>query len=221
MATRTDIHQLEGQLALMKDDIDRKDAIIHDLSVKNKQLEDRLKRVEGVVDTLQLNQRNARFHSINNEQYQRKNNLVIFGIKEADKEDVKAAAVKVMKTCAPTVTVADVDVAHRLGNRKVGGKPRPVIVKMYSHDVRFNILKTCKALRGVRDTGVPLSIGKDICKEYQELLSTITAAGLKCWYWNTRVWIQRSDGSSISVQVQDNWQLKINDFNIPGRPARQ
>ena len=86
MATRTDIHQLEGQLALMKDDIDRKDAIIHDLSVKNKQLEDRLKRVEGVVDTLQLNQRNARFHSINNEQYQRKNNLVIFGIKEADKE---------------------------------------------------------------------------------------------------------------------------------------
>ena len=218
MATRVEIQQIEAQLKVIKDEMDAKDSVIHDLTAKNTELENRLLRAETIIDTLQFNQQNARFHSVNNEQYQRKNNLIVFGIKESDhKENVRESVADVMKKCVPTVTAGDIDVAHRLGHKKADGKPRPIIAKMFSHDTRFEVLKARKALKGVKDAGVPLSIGEDICKEYQELVAAITAKGFTCWYWNTRVWIQRSDGSSISVQVQDNWELKINDLSIQGR----
>ena len=109
--------------------------------------------------------------------------------------------------------------AHRVG--PIGPRPRPIIIKMASHGTRWEVLKMRKELKGIKDSGVSVSIGEDITKEYQDLINKIKAAGNTCWFWNGRVWIQRSDGSSISVQIQDNWELKLNDLSVRGRPPKR
>ena len=228
MATKVQIVQLEGQLRYLQRELDAKNVVIDtmkgdiiDLKNKNDLLDARVQRLENTLANVKLNQTNAQFHAINNEQYQRKNNLVIFGVKESApgiKEDCKAAASEIMKKCVPTVTKHDIDVAHRVG--PVGGRPRPIIAKIKTHEVRWEVLTKRKALKGAKEGGFALSIGEDITKDYQDLIAKIKAAGLTCWYWNTRVWIERSDGTSISVQIQDNWELKVNDYTIKGRKKK-
>ena len=232
-ATKTQIQQLEGQITILSQELHEKDVELANirqavddkeseillLKNQNDNFEKRIRELENFAGNIQLNQKNSRNHAINNEQYQRKSNLTVYGVKEGGRdEDCKKKAAEVMAHCNGDVLSADIDVAHRIG--PVGTKPRPIIARMGSHDVRWKILTARKALKGVKENGVSLSIGEDVTKEYQELINTIKTAGNNCWFWNGRVWIQRSDGSSIPVQIQDNWELKLNDLNVKGRPPK-
>ena len=221
VATQVQVQQLEGQLTIVQAELVEKDIKIHDLEVSNADLRTRIEKLEKFADSAQFNFINAKNHSINNEQYQRKNNLIVFGVKEVAagvKEDCRDAAFRVMKKCVPNLQKPDIDVAHRVG--RVGPKPRPIIAKMMRHDVRREVLVARKALRGVKENGVSQSIGEDITNEYKELMNAITAKKFTCWFWNGKVWVQRSDGSSVGVHIQDNWELKVNDLTIKGRPPK-
>ena len=221
LATNVQIQQLEAQVSRLQDEHLIKDGKIHDLEVSNADLLERVERIEKFCDTAHMNVVNSRNHSINNEQYQRKNNLVVFGVKEGAagiNEDSKQKAFDALKKCKPDLQKSEIDVAHRVG--RIGAKPRPIICKMIRHDTRREILVQRKALKGMKDGEHSLSIGEDITREYQELMKNIKSKGFSCWFWNGKVFIQRSDGSSISVQIQDNWELKLNDMNVRGRPPR-
>ena len=101
---------------------------------------------------MKQNQLNAKHHACNNEQYQSKDNLLIFGISEkkgAEKENAKEAALQSMRVYVPTLTLNDIDVAHRVGSR-AGDRPRPMIVRMYRHDVSYDVLMARKKLKGIK-----------------------------------------------------------------------
>ena len=87
-ATAIQIHQLEGQVASVKSELEgqlkdirhdmvEKELRIHDLETKNEELETRLARIEQDFGAVKQNQLNAKHHACNNEQYQRKDNLLI------------------------------------------------------------------------------------------------------------------------------------------------
>ena len=222
-ATSTQIQQLEGQLGCLKAEQDKNISKIFDLETENETLKQRITRLESIVGTLEINSNNARYHAINNEQYQRKNNLVVFGVKEAssgNREDCKEKVKSVMSKCKDDIMLDDIDVAHRVGQYN-NDKPRPIIVKMKNHGVRWEVLKARKELKGIKEHGSSLSIGEDVTREYMDFLGKIKAKGRNAWFWNGRVFVQRDDGSSITVQIQDDWERKLNDASVRGFQPRR
>ena len=56
-------------------------------------------------------------HAVENEQYARKSNVKIFGVKEEKSEDTKSKVIKIFNEKLG-VSLQDVDVAHRVGKLK-------------------------------------------------------------------------------------------------------
>ena len=65
------------------------------------------------------------------EQYSRRNCLLIHGIDEENQENTDEVVINVLKKeMDEEITHQDIDRSHRLGNRKLGkNKPRPIIIK--------------------------------------------------------------------------------------------
>jgi len=80
------------------------------------------------------------------EQYQRRNSLRIFGVKEETNESTNQIAIDVARQIGVVVSPSDIDRFHRIG--KSGGKKhRPIIVKFVSYDKRNEVFKAKKILR--------------------------------------------------------------------------
>ena len=64
------------------------------------------------------------------EQYSRRNCLLIDGIPEIKDENTDALAMEVVDTkTVIKITQNDIDRTHRIGKSKTNGRPRPVIIK--------------------------------------------------------------------------------------------
>ena len=69
------------------------------------------------------------------EQYSRRNCLLIHGLPESKNENTDILAMEVIETKMNLkITVNDIDRTHRIGKPKNNGKPRPVVIKF----VRYN-----------------------------------------------------------------------------------
>lgn len=118
------------------------------------------------------------------EQYQRRQCLRIFGIKEENDEDTDEIALKVAKDIGVDLSVTDIDRSHRVG-RKNEDRPRPIIVKFCSYRQRHKMYQNKKLLKG---SGVTLR--EDLTRARHNLLKDcISRYGLH------NVWTQ--DGAII------------------------
>ena len=84
------------------------------------------------------------------EQYSRRNCLLVHGLEEKNNEDTDQEIINIIKNdLAEEITIHDIDRTHRLGKRKLDNNvPRPIIVKFTRHNVRNRIFKTKKKLKG-------------------------------------------------------------------------
>ena len=80
------------------------------------------------------------------EQYSRKNCINISGVKEKDRESVKALTKEISRAVGISVTDGDIDTAHRIG-KHVEGKARPIIVKFTTFDRRQDLYQARRKLR--------------------------------------------------------------------------
>ena len=66
------------------------------------------------------------------EQYSRKNGLLVHGVEEKKNEDIDQEVINIVKNDLGEVTANhDIDRTHRLGKRKLDNNiPRPIIVKL-------------------------------------------------------------------------------------------
>ena len=88
------------------------------------------------------------------EQYTRRNCLLIHGVKEENNEDTDQLCLDTFnKDMELKVSPTDLDRSHRLGKpRSSGEKPRPIIVKFSRYNVRYSVFKNKKKLKGNKVT---------------------------------------------------------------------
>lgn len=142
----------------------------------------------AVIESLKtaLEEKDRTISRLNNkiddlEQYQRRQCLRIFGVKEEQAEDTDKIATDVAGRIGVELSITDIDRSHRIG--KKSDKPRPIIVKFISYRKRREVFTNKKNLRG---TGV--TVREDLTRARHLLLKEcITKYGL------TNVWTQDGD----------------------------
>ena len=79
------------------------------------------------------------------EQYSRRNYLLVHGVEEKSNEDTEQEFINIVKNdLEEEITIHDIDRTHRLGKRKLENNvPRPIIVKF----TRYNVCNTIRSQR--------------------------------------------------------------------------
>lgn len=135
----------------------------------------------------------------NNEQHSRNECLLIHGVAEADGEDAAALFVSTVNDkLGMTTQRSDVKRAHRLGPKRADGKPRPVIARFYSMNVRNDIYYKKKLLKGQR-----VAITENLTKRRLAALNVAkTTYGLKnVWTQEGRIMAKDKDDKKIYVKI--------------------
>ena len=89
------------------------------------------------------------------EQYSRRNCLLIHGLPESKNENTDLLAMEAIETKMNIkITDNDIDRTHRIGKPKNNGKPRPVIIKFVRYNDRKKIFSSKKLLK---DSGVSIT----------------------------------------------------------------
>ncbi|KAF2892431.1 hypothetical protein ILUMI_13744 [Ignelater luminosus] len=110
-------------------------------------IEDKYQKLEHKTTVLQEENEKLREDLDRLEQYTRRNNIRIFGVKQEENENV------LEKVTAPLNNVGKVNIkdcfadrCHRLG-RQIPGKPQPIIVKFTSYQYRDLVIKNKKKFK--------------------------------------------------------------------------
>lgn len=175
----------------------------HELKEKNCKLEETCEKVLSHYDELQ-----SEFDNL--EQYGRRNCLLIHGIPEVESSNIRNE-----NTDAQVINITneklglhleqtDLDRTHRLGRRNssnTSSRPRPVIVKFTSYNVRSEVFKVKKKLKG---SGI--GITESLTVRRQTLYNTVRN------HRNVEnVWTL--DGRIIAIRSDDNRKVILEKKN--------
>ena len=137
----------------------------------NAKLKTKLQSQGNEIAQLQELALNAKRHAIRNEQYARRCNFRVLGIKAIKEETGEICKTLIFtlirEQLSYPVTEDNIISAHRLGTRKFE-KPRSIIVCFASVDEKKAILKTRRQLKG---TGIVLT--EDLCIDQQTVLNRV------------------------------------------------
>ena len=99
-----------------------------------------------------LERENASLHEENDaqEQYSRRNCLLLHGVPEAQTDTDNAVLSVANDKLGLNLTRECIDRSHRLGQSTSNGKPPPIIVKLTSYDTRRKIFGAKRQLKGTR-----------------------------------------------------------------------
>lgn len=137
-------------------------------------MEDKLKQVSSKCDILaatvtKLEKENEELRKDMDglEQYSRRNNLRIFGIKEDSGENVQEKVLNVISNqLGLPITIMHIDRCHRVGKQQQGMKPRGIIIKFISYQQRSLVFAAKKKLKG---SGI--QIREDLTRKRVNLLN--------------------------------------------------
>ena len=102
------------------------------------------------------------------EQYSRRNCLLLHGIEEESNENTDQRVIEVLwESMGETISIQDIDRTHRLTGKKPNGKSKPVIVKFVRYNTRNLIFKNKKKLKGSR-----ISITENLTAKRMKKLQT-------------------------------------------------
>ena len=177
--TEEKLKLLESQLAIQKSVTDN---LVEDRSRLNKTIED----LEDELDDQQ--------------QYSRRNCLLIHGVEEKQNENVEAAVMDIVDNkLKATVLKNDISRMHRLGRRKQG-RPRPIIVRFISYRQRKNIFDVKKRLKG---QGILITENLT-SKRYSLLRKCIEQHGREnCWTLDGRIYFKVGETVKIVTKKAD------------------
>lgn len=170
------LKKLTEEVTRLKSDIEAKDAKIKDLEY----------HFDCRLDEL--------------EQYGRRNNLRIFGVKETDREVTDDIVVDVASKMDVKLNASCIDRSHRVGRIGSGGQPRPIIVKFTSYAYRSLMFRSKKKLKGTN-----ITVREDLTKPRLKLIKDAVSA-----YSEKNVW--SSDGVvMVNVGLRRPFRLRCPD----------
>ena len=133
------------------------------------------------------------------EQYSRRNCLLIHGIDEENQENTDEVVINALKQeMDEEITHLDIDRSHCLGNQKLEkSKPQPIIIKFSRYNVRAKVFKNKRKLKGKRP-----SVTESSTKTRTEKLQK--AREEHC-FRNAR----SNDGKMLKIDVNNHKRVKI------------
>ena len=132
------------------------------------------------------------------EQYSRRNCLLLHGVPETE-ADTTAAALHIIDQHLDIKLPSDaIDRSHRLGRTTGEGKPRPIIMKFVSYQDRRAVFGRKKNLKGTK-----IVLTENLTKRRAELLGKARAkAGVKAtWTADGRIICLLEDGRKIAIDT--------------------
>lgn len=151
----------------------------------------------------------------NTEQYSRRWNLRVFGIKQTQNEDVTEKCIKLFTEKVGVTTRADdVQVAHRVSTghqspqtQQETHRPPAVIVQFSSRRVRDEILRKRKVLAR---TGI--TITEDLTKKNFEILKKAQAHSCTTTAWssNGKIIVQLKNGKKLKIDIDTDLDAFFN-----------
>ena len=118
---------------------------------ENQLLKDQQRTLKEEVSDLKQKVLDNRLYNNNLEQWTRRPNVRVFGVKDINPkesaEETEKKFIDVLKIMGLENLRQGIDIAHRVGSFKPG-KSRPIIVKMHGRKDKVEIMKNKKALKG-------------------------------------------------------------------------
>ena len=150
MTEASQANQIKGtqELAEMNKSISHINEIFEEYQKDKKGKEEKNNNLEKKISDMSSKIENLEKSIDDQEQYSRRNCLVIHGISESDGENTDDIVINtVQDKMEITVFINDIDRTHRIG-KKVAGKTRPIIVKLARYNMRRKIFVNKKRLKG-------------------------------------------------------------------------
>ena len=198
------INEVKGEIHTLKVENDNRKKEIDELRSENEFLHTKLRELETRVSI-------ALERSSHNAQYSRRNNIRIYGVKEAKGENVIATVTNLINTKLGLKDFKsyEIDVAHRLGvydNSPIDPKPRAIIVRFVRRIVRDIVIKNRRKLAGTR-----MSIQDDLTKQNLQLLKQVKQHPIvnSAWAQDGRIMICVKESGKVT-QVQSMAHLEEN-----------
>lgn len=130
------------------------------------------------------------------DQQTRKKNIVVFGFKESEGENLKNEIIEFFNNSSlkTELTTQTINRCHRLGNQIDYNQPRPIIVKFMNYESKINIIRMKKKLKG---TGI--TIKEDLTLENLRIYNQAAQKyGYKnTWTKNGTVFARTKEGHDI------------------------
>ena len=164
-----------------------------------------LTQVVGVnqVNKLKKEVQSNQFEIDRLEQYSRKENIKIYGIAEQERENTNDIVINLAKELGVGIDAHDISVSHRLPGPK--GKPRPIIVKFTRRDVKNEIMKKKKVLKG-KSTFKDVFINDDLTKLRGKLMKAIKGDEkvIRTWSVDGRIFCVVKEGDREVKKLIDS-----------------
>ena len=212
MATKQDIkdmrEEFERAVQILNNKVEVLEGTVFGLEKNNDVLTNQISALKESNNDLikkldQANKRNVQSENELNylEQYTRNWSLRIFKIQEAkgENEDCIAKAVKIFREeVGADIETSAIETAHRTGGGKREGATRAVIVRFHSREVRDNILKMRRNLKGK-----PYAIAEDLTRKNVNLLKKAEthSASLTAWSSRGRVLAKLKNGRVVPLDI--------------------
>ena len=150
MTEVTKASQIKGEQELVElnKSISAINEIFQEYQKDKKEKEEKINNLESKVTEMSNKIENLEKVIDDQEQYSRRNCLLIHGISETDGENTDELVLNtVQNNMEITLSPGDIDRTHRIG-KKVSGKTRPIIVKLARYNMRHKIFVNKKRLKG-------------------------------------------------------------------------
>ena len=205
---------LDKKLSQMKHEIlsdlspefDKLHSEVFDLKQENDKLKKRVESLEKARQDEHDNIKSAKARAVENDQYARRSNIIVFGLEELRKDELIPRIHNIVKEKIKIkLNHDDIEICHRLGQKTLN-KKRPVVVKFRYRDVKWDVMKERKNLK---DSGITFS--EDLCLELQQLQRDVSNhPGVQaCWAWNGKVQAKDRDGNVKTVRYGTDWKKKF------------
>ncbi|CAG2231833.1 unnamed protein product [Mytilus edulis] len=181
------------------------------LTIENEDLKNKIQAIQYSNTTIRrdLNEtsrlsRQADISSNYNEQYSRKNNIKIINFPRKDKQDLRKDFMETVKK-ELNVQLEDRDVVaiHRIPSQKAG--PYPVIVKLFSSDVKRQIMRCRKELTS------KIRFVDDVTQRNMSLIERLrkTDEFESVWYFNCGIYGRTPAGLQLKFGLYDDIHYRV------------
>ena len=104
---------------------------------------------QQVLHQIQMEVRRSELLSERTEQYERRDSIIISGVREHQQEDLYDITCHIAYDMGVNIDSTEISVTHRLGQPGRKSAPRPIIVKFVRRNVKTAIMRNKKKLRRV------------------------------------------------------------------------
>ena len=195
--------KIDEKVTEVKDEMQEK---LDAMSIENEELKKKIQVLHNTTTTIRkdLNDtrritKEANISSNYNEQYSRKNNIKVLNLPRREKQDLRKDFINIVKKdLKVNLEERDVVAIHRIPSRKK--RIYPVIVKLFSSDVKRSVMRVRKSLSD------GIKFVDDVTQRNMDLIQRLQDTGEfeSVWYYNCGIYGRTEQGLQLKFGIYDD-----------------